>query len=82
MNVHIEPADARHKLERLAEEYGYGYNVEEFLETTRQEELLPGICTRKGCFFIEEYGPQEDAGQCDECGTATVVSGLVLARLR
>lgn len=46
MNGKIEPIDARHKLEQLAEEYGY------------------------------------DAGWCDECGTATVVSGLVLARIR
>lgn len=80
MKVNIEPADARHKLEQLAEEYGY--HVEEFLEEKRKEELVPGICIRRGCFFIEEYGPEEDAGHCDECGTATVVSGLVLAQIR
>lgn len=74
----IDPDSARAKLGTLAEEHGCTF--EELLGMKHAESTFPGICMRRGCFFIEEYGPEEEAGWCEECATATVVSGLVLAK--
>lgn len=80
MERKINPDFAHAKLGMLAEEHGCTF--EELLDMKGTKSTFPGICMRRGCFFIEEYGPEEEAGWCEECATATVISGLVLAKIR
>jgi hypothetical protein len=79
MERKIDPAVAREKLEMLVDEHDCTF--EELVESRSKERTFPGICMRRGCLFIEDYGRREGSGWCEECGTASVVSGLVLAEI-
>ena len=52
-----------------------------------QEALLgsaagtPSICMNEGCNYICEMELDQEEGWCDECGTNSMMSGLVLAEL-
>jgi len=67
----------RDKLERLAEIEGL--DVMEMLERCICDSVAPGICTNDGCSYSTEVEPDSRGGFCEECGTQSVVSCLILA---
>lgn len=67
------------KLDELADEWGL--TVGEFIERYALETLVPGICMNSGCLYTAEVEPDQQQGWCEVCGTTSVRSGIVLARL-
>ena len=43
--------------------------------------VVPGICMQPGCDFVTEVAGDEEDGWCEECGTSTCTSALLLAEL-
>ena len=43
------------------------------------DSVAPGICTNDGCSYSTEVEPDSQGGFCEECGTQSVVSCLILA---
>ena len=68
------------KLRTLVETEGYP-NLEALLQATITDSVCPAICTTDSCSYTCEMEPDQDRGWCDECGTNTVQSALVLAGL-
>jgi hypothetical protein len=77
MHAQRSAAPERSKLESLAEEYGF--STLEFIEEYGLEDVVPGICMNPGCEYTTEVEPDQREGWCEECGTTTVRSGVVLA---
>jgi hypothetical protein len=65
------------KLDQLAEIEGVG--IVELIEEGTTDSVCRGICTNKGCEFTTKVEPDQRKGFCEECGTQTVASALVLA---
>jgi hypothetical protein len=65
------------KIEVLAEIHGL--DVMEMLEQATMDSICPGICANKGCNYTTDVEPDCRGGYCEECGTQTVRSALVLA---
>lgn len=65
------------KLQVLLDLEGF-YDSSEFGEKFIQEGVVPGICMNYDCDFTAWYEPDQDRGFCEECGTQTVRSGLIL----
>ena len=65
------------KLEQLAEIEGVG--IVELIEEGTMDSVCRGICTNKGCEYTTKVEPDQRKGFCEECGTQTVASALVLA---
>lgn len=65
------------KLDQLAS--NWGMSRDELLGSYVLDSVAPAICMNPGCDFSTEYEPDQDGGWCDECGTRSVVSALVLA---
>ena len=66
------------KLHTLAEYEGFA-DVIEFLEANSTDSVVPAICVNEDCNAVDEMEPDQDRGFCDECGTQTKKSALVLA---
>lgn len=66
------------KLQTLAEYEGFE-DVIEFLEVNAMDSVIPAICDNADCDAVAEMEPDQDRGFCDECGTQTMKSALVLA---
>ena len=58
-----------------------GMEVMEMLEQATYDSIAPGICTNPGCEYTTEIEPDQREGYCEDCGTNTVKSCLVLAGL-
>jgi hypothetical protein len=67
------------KLDELADEWGL--TVGEFIERYALDDVSPGICMNPGCLYTTEVEPDQRQGWCEVCGTTSVRSGIVLARL-
>jgi hypothetical protein len=67
------------KLEALASEWCL--SVVEFVEEYGLADVVPGICMNDDCDFTAEVEPDQRQGWCEDCGTTTVRSGIVLAGL-
>lgn len=65
------------KIKTLLENEGCS-STEQFIEEFAFESLVPGICMNKGCNSIYYYEPDQARGHCEECGTKTVKSGIML----
>jgi hypothetical protein len=65
------------KLSALAHEYGF--SVVGFIEEYGMDEVVPGVCMNPDCDYTTEVEPDQRQGWCEECGTTSVRSGLVLA---
>lgn len=65
------------KLNELAD--AWGMSVDELLESSAIDSVVPAICTNDGCDYTTRYEPDQDAGWCEECDTGTVASALILA---
>jgi hypothetical protein len=75
----INPGLSEDKLRNLAGIYGL--DRDSLIETYVLDSVVPGICTNDGCDYAAEYEPDQDGGWCEECGTRTVASALILAGL-
>lgn len=76
------PAEANFeasKFDCLAETCGV--TVAEFIEEYALDDVVPGICMNPDCDFTADYEPDQREGWCEECGTRSVQSGIVLAGL-
>ena len=76
----MTPAEANFeasKLDRLAE--SYGLTVTSFIEEYALDDVAPGICMNPDCDYTTEVEPDQREGWCEECGTRSVRSGIVLA---
>jgi hypothetical protein len=67
------------KLTSLADQYDR--STEELLIEWGLDSLVPAICMNLGCDYTTEYEPDQRAGWCEACGTASVASFLVLLDL-
>ena len=67
------------KLEKLAKIEGL--SVDKMLERATFDSVNPGICVNKDCDYTTDVEPDCDSGYCEECGTQTVKSALMLAGL-
>jgi len=68
------------KLQQLAEIEGFP-DTDTLLESTINDDVVPGICTEKGCDYTCSVEPDSDRGYCEVCQAQTVKSCLVLAGL-
>jgi len=65
----------KYGMDELLEEYGMD-DIMQFISEFGHDSIVPGICTECGASY--EYEPDQDKGFCEECGSNTVVSGLIL----
>ena len=70
----------RKKLRKLAEIEGYG-TVTEMIERTIHDSVSPAICVNDDCTYTTPMEPDQDRGWCEDCGTNTVKSTLILEGL-
>ena len=56
-----------------------GQTVEELLEVAFIDSVVPGICKEPECDYTTGVEPDSRGGWCENCGTGTVVSCMVLA---
>jgi hypothetical protein len=68
------------KLDRLVASEGYA-NLVDLLSAVICDAVSPGICMNGGCDYMTEVEPDQDRGYCENCGTNSVKSALVLAEL-
>lgn len=64
------------KLKKLAK--NWGLTVDELLEQSTYDSVVPGICIHKNCDYTTEVEPDCYDGYCECCGTNTVKSALAL----
>lgn len=65
-------------LKKLMGEYGCD-DLDQLLEVSLFDAIAPGICIK--CGYTTEVEPDCSNGYCEECGTGTVKSALVLANV-
>lgn len=70
-------SDYQDKLGDLCHEYGCS-DVHEMIEEYGLDSCVPCICMNDGCMATYEYEPDSWMGWCDECGTNSVKSFLIL----
>jgi hypothetical protein len=68
------------KLTKLLELEGYD-DIVPLAEAVLSDSVSPAICMNEPCSFTCEMEPDQDRGWCEECGTNSMASALVLAGL-
>jgi hypothetical protein len=76
----LSKSEREAKLQRLAELEGFD-TVDEMFDAAVSDSVCPGICINPGCDYTEDVEPDQRRGYCENCGTQTVKSALVLARI-
>jgi hypothetical protein len=76
----LSSAERKAKLAKLLEIEGYE-NIVQLGEAVFSDAVSPAICANEGCSYTCEMEPDQDQGWCDECGTNSMVSAMVLAGL-
>lgn len=76
----LSEATRQRKLEELTKIEGYP-SVEALLEAAVTDSVCPAICVNEVCSYTCEMEPDQDRGWCEECGTNTMQSALVLAQI-
>ena len=66
------------KLMKLCEMEGFK-TLNQMLRRAAADSVCPAICMTEGCNHTTEMEPDQDHGYCEECGSNTVTSALVLA---
>jgi len=66
------------KLNELTKLEGYDDPMD-LLEENAIDSVCPGICVNDGCSYTTEVEPDSDSGWCENCGTNTVKSAMILA---
>jgi len=64
------------KIQELAEIEGM--EIDDMLEEATFDSVAKGICTNEGCNYTTEVEPDCSKGYCENCGTQTVSSCLIL----
>lgn len=67
------------KLDNLAR--NWGLTTHALVEEYALDDIVPGICMNPDCDYTTEVEPDQREGWCEECGTRSVRSGIVLAGL-
>lgn len=68
----------REKLEQLAKMEGT--SVMEMLNKYLKDSIVPGICMNPACSnTLDQLEPDQSSAPCEECGTFTIQSCLVIA---
>jgi hypothetical protein len=68
------------KLQNLIKIEGFKDDTSLF-EAVVTDSVCPAICMNDGCDYTAEMEPDQDRGWCEVCGTNSMKSALVLARL-
>jgi hypothetical protein len=55
-----------------------GMSVEELLAEATYDSIAKGICMNEGCDYTTTIEPDGRGGYCEECGTQSVDSCLVI----
>jgi len=76
----LSEATRQRKLEELTKIEGYP-SVDALLEAAVTDSVCPAICANEVCSYTCEMEPDQDRGWCEECGTNTMKSALVLAQI-
>ena len=79
MRTAVEANLEASKLDLLARDWGM--KTSELVEEYALDEVVPGICMNPDCDYTTEVEPDQREGWCEECGTRSVQSGIVLAGL-
>jgi len=58
-----------------------GQSIEELLTLATFDSVAKGICVNPSCNYTIDVEPDQQEGYCEECGTNTVKSCLVLAEM-
>lgn len=66
----------RSKFEDLLETQGM--SQEEFIDVYMLDSVVPGICMNLECNYTCDVEPDQHKGHCENCGTKTVKSGIML----
>lgn len=66
------------KLTKLAKFEGYEDPCD-LLDANAIDSVVPAICMNEDCDLTEGMEPDQDRGWCDNCGTNSMKSCLVLA---
>jgi hypothetical protein len=80
--MHLTPQVRHQNLAKLLAAEGYKDITE-----LAQEALLgsragtPSICMNEGCDYTCAMEPDQEEGWCEECGTNSMISGLVLGEV-
>jgi DNA-directed RNA polymerase subunit RPC12/RpoP len=74
------PQGQKSKLQQLLEIEGFA-TIEQLAEAILYDTVSPAICMNDGCSYTAEMEPDQDRGWCEECGTNSMKSALVLAGL-
>jgi hypothetical protein len=76
--LHLSKELRKAKLNQILESEGYE-NLDALLEASITDSVCPAACVN--CSYTTEMEPDQNRGYCENCGTNTVVSALVLAGL-
>jgi hypothetical protein len=76
----LSKAEREAKLQKLAELEGFD-TVDEMFDAAVTDGECPGICVNPACDHTADVEPDQRKGYCENCGTQTVKSCLVLAEL-
>lgn len=68
------------KIRTLVKAEGYP-DLQALLAATITDSVSPAVCINEGCSYTCEMEPDQDRGWCEACGTNTMQSVLVLARM-
>lgn len=68
------------KNEQLAEDYGFS-DVMDMLEMASIDSMVPGICVNDDCNYSTDVEPDQREGYCENCGTQTVQSCLIIEEI-
>lgn len=80
MSIRLTETRQRELLEALCECEGWNSPID-MLDAHICDSLCPAICTNPDCGFTTNYEHDQTRGWCDECGTKSCVSAMVLANV-
>jgi hypothetical protein len=69
---------SQQKLQKLVQLEGYKDDVDLIADAVA-DSVCPAICMNDGCDYTTEMEPDQDRGWCENCGTNSLKSALVLA---
>ena len=67
------------KLRQLAADEGYETGPMEMLEDAAYDSVCPAICMNEGCDYTTSLEPDGSGGYCEQCGTESVDSAMIIA---
>jgi len=68
------------KVTTLAQIEGFD-SIDDLLEAYIVDSVCPGICSNPDCDYTIEVEPDCRDGYCEECGTQTVQSAMILMKI-